>query len=152
MPTTTRTIYTFFLAETSLKAILARIRKVNQRAERDVLSKGIQYHSLEVKNPVIEELERQLSTWLTGIPAFLNWSTKPSHGTQTKNASKIKLLYWFAKISLYLNPINDAITQREGRFTMRGWMILQDTILATHTLMEVFVSEELEPDPVLWNS
>ncbi|KAF3406249.1 hypothetical protein DPV78_000160 [Talaromyces pinophilus] len=151
MPMTTRTIYTFFLAETSLKAILARIRQMNQRKEEDGPHRGSQYHALDTKNPVSKELKCQLSAWLSGIPAFLNWSTKPGQGTQTKNASRLKLLFWFAKVALHLHPVKNALARRDGRFTMSGWILLQDTLLATYNMVEVFVLEDLDPDPILWN-
>lgn len=151
MPMTTRTIYTFFLAETSLKAILARIRQMNQRKEEDGPHRGSQYHALDTKNPVSKELKCQLSAWLSGIPAFLNCSTKPGQGTQTKNASRLKLLFWFAKVALHLHPVKNALARRDGRFTMSGWILLQDTLLATYNMVEVFVLEDLDPDPILWN-
>jgi hypothetical protein len=124
---------------------------MSQTHERDAPHRGSQYHALDAKNSVTEELECQLSAWLSGIPAFLNWSTKPGQGTQTRNASRIKLLFWFAKISLHLHPVKIALARRDGRFTMRGWIILQDTLRATHNMVEVFVSEHLDPDPILWD-
>lgn len=151
MPMTIRTIYTFFLAETGLKAILARIQQMNQRKVQDESHRRTQYHSLDTKDPVTKDLECQLLAWLSGIPAFLNQSIRPGQGTQTKNASRIKLWFGLAKIALHLHPVKNALTRRDNRFTMSGWILLQDTLLASHNMVGVFVLVDLDPDPILWD-
>lgn len=124
---------------------------MSQRNDKETRHRESQYHALDSKSPVTEELECQLLAWLSGIPAFLNWSPKPGQGTQTKNASRLKLLFWFAKILLHHYPVETALARQDSRFTMAGWMILQNTLLATYNLVEVFVLEDLDPDPILWD-
>ena len=124
---------------------------MSQSNDKEALDRESHNHALDAKSPVTEELECQLSAWSSGIPAFLNWSPKPGQGTRTKNASRLKLLFWFAKISLYHYPVKNALAHQDNRFTMAGWMILQDTLLATYNMVEVFVLEDLDPDPILWD-
>ncbi|OKL63792.1 hypothetical protein UA08_00755 [Talaromyces atroroseus] len=153
MPVSTRTIYTFFLAETGLKAILKRMPS----SEKESLAEFLPSHSQSIVNmntcipsPVNEELDSQLSTWLAGVPSFLGWSPNPGLGEQAKIGTRLKLLYWFARFSLYGEFAGRALHSHGGVcITMQAWNAVQDTVFAAQNMVQAFVSEKSDPDPIL---
>lgn len=70
-------VYTFFLAEISLKAIWTRVYETPPSQ----LLQG-EYSNYQL-SPVANELEAQLDKWTEQIPEFLNWSVQPDEGTLT---------------------------------------------------------------------
>jgi hypothetical protein len=106
--------------------------------------------NINIPSPVNEELEGQLSTWLAGVPSFLRWSPNPGLGEQAKIGTRLKLLYWFARFSLYGGSTTHAIHNHSGAcFTMQAWNAVQDTLFAAQNMVQAFVSEESDPDPIL---
>ncbi|QKX53500.1 uncharacterized protein TRUGW13939_00579 [Talaromyces rugulosus] len=153
MPASVRKTYTFFLAETGLKAILKRMPSVGRDngPVTDISPDQGQttLTTAAVPSAVNKELESQLSTWLAGVPSFLGWSPEPCLGEQTKVGTRLKLLYWFARFSLYSDSTENALHNSSVCFTMQAWTAVQDTLLAAQNLVQIFVSEKSDPDPIL---
>lgn len=154
MPASVRKTYTFFLAETGLKAILRRMpgvedNLVTELSPSQCATPTATASTTTIPSPVNEELENQLDTWLAGVPSFLGWSPEPSLGEQTKIGTRLKLLYWFARFSLYGDTTANALHNSGACFTMQAWTAVQDTLLAAQNLVQTFVSELSDPDPIL---
>jgi hypothetical protein len=153
MPASVRKVYTFFLAETGLKAILKRMPSFGREngLVTDIPSDQCQttLTTVAIPSAVNKELESQLSTWLAGVPSFLGWSPEPCLGEQTKVGTRLKLLYWFARFSLYSDSTVHALHNSSVCFTMQAWTAVQDTLLAAQNLVQIFVSEKSDPDPIL---
>ncbi|CRG88310.1 hypothetical protein PISL3812_05339 [Talaromyces islandicus] len=128
MPASVRKVYTFFLAETGLKAILKRMPSFGRGNDLDTDNPPDQYQTTlttaaAYPSAVHQELESQLSTWLAGVPSFLGWSPEPC--------------------------LVHALHKSNVAFTIQDWTLVQDTLLAAQNLVQIFVSEQSDPDPIL---
>lgn len=155
MKASARRAYTFFLAETGLKAILKRVPKFEKEpfpTEMGNADNAVRPQTLPaafILSPVNDELDGQLSIWLSGVPTFLSWSPEPCLGEQAKVGTRLKLLYWFARLSLYNASIKHILDLGGVCFSLQAWGLVQDMLFAAQNCVHIFAFEECDPDPIL---
>ncbi|KAJ5411472.1 uncharacterized protein N7487_005831 [Penicillium crustosum] len=144
MQPATRIIYTFFLAEISLKAILTRVYETppNQLLQGE-------YSNYQL-SPVANELEAQLAKWTQEIPEFLDWSIQPDEGTLTQIGTRVKLLYWLARFLLYRPLVQYVALNPEASLGIQSWVLFQSALDTGAHLVRVFLVEESETEPILY--
>lgn len=144
MQPATRIIYTFFLAEISLKAIWTR---VHETLPNQLLQGEDSNYQL---SPVAKELEAQLAKWTQEVPEFLDWSIKPDEGTLTQVGTRVKLLYWCARFLLYRPLVQYVVSNPEASLSIQSWVLFQSALNTGISLARVFLVEESETEPILY--
>lgn len=139
MPHETRRIYTYFLAEMSLREILRRTLSFTN-GESDARNGVCNV------TPVFRELDLQLSRWEEGIPAFLNFTVDPNQPVTCHVAGRLRMLYWYACFSLRKPSIRHILWQPEVSFQLQSWIAVQDALGAGHNFLAVAVREDTELD------
>jgi len=142
MPHSTRLIYTFFLADMSLKSILARI----------LASPDLGFEILNgdaFARPVTNELCTQLTLWKQSLPSFLDWNSGPNKGTVSAVGSRLKLVYWFAQFSLHQSLIAQILGNLDRPIHFSSWSLFQDALDVGFALLEVVVREEADIDVMM---
>ncbi len=137
--------YTFFLAEMSMRSILARILAT---CASDLLPLDT-WNNRRGLSLIFRELNHQLSEWLDNVPMSLRWSPQLGRGLISKVATRLKLLYWFARFSLFKPLFQRFLEELDGSFYIEEDICIQEYVTAGRTLLEVFVSEEPDPDMIL---
>lgn len=135
-----RTTYTFFLAEMSLKGIIAHILEIPESFQSEVDN-----------SPLIQELKTQLDGWEASVPSFLGWSPDATKGVTSLVGVRLKLLYWYARFSISRSLINHALHDLEHRLSFIGWMVFQDGLLAGLNMIKVSILEEADIDIIMGN-
>jgi hypothetical protein len=139
-----RTIYLFFLAETSLKNILAQILSISAQ---DSQLQESQIAIITV-SPVIMELEKQLAAWKDKVPHYLGWSSEPMKGELLPLATRLKMIFWFSRFSLFTSLVLDILDDPDRPLNMTSWSCLQDGLSAGLILVKVFVLEKMQVDAI----
>ncbi len=139
VPLDSRRLYIFFLAETSLRETLKRIL--------DTSDVGFAVQDGEfVSRPVTQELTSQLDQWEAELPAFLDFDVKPGHGTIRKVATRLKLLYWFAQLSLKRSLIHEIMAMPDIRLQFDAWAMVRSAMDAGFNMIAVILEEHTELD------
>ena len=146
MQTTTREIYTFFLAEMSLRAIWSRVSNAPANELLKAVEKSFDY----CLSPMGNELEGQLKRWYQEIPGFLSWSIEPGEGRISKIGARLKLLYWFTVFSIYRPLLEYVASKAKVCLSLNSWVLLQAALQAGLNLARVVVTENSERDPILY--
>ncbi|RDL35180.1 uncharacterized protein BP5553_07111 [Venustampulla echinocandica] len=139
--------YTFFLAEMSLKSTLARIISITGG---DSYLETSLNSSVEI-SPLMQELNAQIGEWVISLPSFLDWSPEPTRGTCSPIATRLKLIYWFTRLSLSKSHILHVLHDSDHQLPFLGWKFFQDGILAGVNMIKVSVMEESEVDVIMGN-
>jgi hypothetical protein len=147
LKTSVRTVYTFFLAEMSLKSTLARIIST---AGGDHCVQKSSNSRVEI-SPLIQELNVQIDAWVTSLPSFLDWSPEPTRGTCSPVATRLKQIYWFARLSLSRPLILHVLYDLNHQLPFLGWKCFQDGILAGVNMIKVSIMEESDIDVIIGN-
>jgi hypothetical protein len=95
--TSTRTAYTFFLAEMSLKTIIARIPTT---PDLDYSVPNTLHTNAQI-SPLVQEPKTQIDGWGASLPNFLGWSAESNKGAAFSFGTRLRLLCWFAQFSLF---------------------------------------------------
>jgi hypothetical protein len=144
---TTRETYAFFLAEMSLKSILARIHAKPAPQFSVQKSSNGAFES----SPILLELKLQLDTWHLSLPDFLGWSTQPQSRTISPVATRLKLTYWFARYSIFIPLINQVLEDESYQLPFLGWSFFQEGVLAGLSMVTVAITEESDIDVLSGN-
>lgn len=147
MKTSVRTVYTFFLAEMSLKAILSRIHAT---PNPEYFVQNAPNGNIEI-SPLIRELKNQLTTWEASLPSFLGWSPEPRRGVAFPTGMRLKLLYWFARFSLFKPLIVHFLQDPTNQLPFLGWKSFQDGLLAGLNMIRISTLEDSEVDAIMGN-
>ncbi|KUJ13613.1 uncharacterized protein LY89DRAFT_785261 [Mollisia scopiformis] len=146
LPPRLRTTLTFFLAEMSLKAITERILTT---VNLEFYVQDVQTRRVEL-SPLFQELRRQLDEWIESVPS-LNWSSEPTKGLASPLATRVKLMYWFTRFSLFRPLIKRVLGDSGSMFPMLGWKLLREGLQAGHSLIKVTILEQSDIDVIIAN-
>lgn len=147
LPEPFRTIQTFFLAEMSLKSILARIIAT---PDSDFFLEGTLDGTIE-QSPLFQELRTQLDRWVGSLPTFVDWSIEPNKGEPSSIATRLKLFYWFAHISLFRPLILYVLKDPSQKLTFTVWKLFQDGLMAGLNMVKISILEETDIDVIVGN-
>lgn len=147
MDTEIRTVYTYFLAETSLKAIIARIHAIHvaEKTNHTSITSNLRI------SPIIQEFQTQLNEWKNSIPEFLEWSPEPGKGVCLPVGTRLKLLFWHAQFSLLEPLIRHTLYNPNRQLPFLGWTLLQSGLLAGTNMLQVTLQEKPDLDLILSN-
>lgn len=145
MKKSTRTIYLFFLAETSLKAIANRI---NMMAHENIPLGEIEAASLVVA-PIRLELKKQLIVWEHNIPKSLGWVQEPATRQCSALATRLKLIFWLARFWLCKPLILRLMDNMRSEFNVSVWNSLVEGLLAGCNVVKVMILEESQVDAIM---
>ncbi|TVY93392.1 hypothetical protein LAWI1_G001127 [Lachnellula willkommii] len=142
-----RNTYTFFLAEMSLKAIIARILTTPN------LEHSIQktFHGTVEMSPLIQEFQTQLEKWEISVPAFLGWFPEPNRGMISPVGARLKLLYWFARFSLFKPLVARVLGESSCTLPLLGWTAFREGLLGGLNMVKGAVEEESDIDVIMGN-
>lgn len=167
LPSTARVTYGFFLAETSLRSILHQLRSIPEEelwpstyiatASSVVCTPKTSSPASSSRPTVVEELERQLETWLDNVPSFLRWSQYPDHTTHLgvvespsdKNgfsgiAVRLRILYWYARFLLHKGSFTTVVRSQVPDYQYLSLEPFQQKVV--HAITQLFSIYLLE-DP-----
>jgi len=91
-----RSTQTFFLAEMSLKSILARSMATNDGDFYIVAA----FETTVKESPLFQEFRNQMDCWVSTMPGFVGWAPGPAKGQLSRLGTRLKLLYWFTRLCL----------------------------------------------------
>lgn len=143
----TRTTYTYFLAEMSLKAIISRILEA---PDLNYFSNHNPAGNVQI-SPLIQELKLQLEAWELSVPTFLDWSPQVRKGTSVPVGIRLKLLYWFARFSLARPLILHVLDDSSYSISFHGWTFFQDGLLAGLNMAKIAVLDDRDIDVIMGN-
>lgn len=147
LPEPFRTIQTFFLAEMGLKSILARIIAT---PNSDLFIEGPADGTIE-RSPLFHEHRTQLDQWVSSLPKFVNWDTEPRKGELSLVATRLKIFYWFALVSLFKPLILYVLRDPGQKLPFAVWKLFQDGLLAGLNMIKISVVEETDVDVIVGN-
>jgi hypothetical protein len=147
LPEPFRTIQTFFLAEMGLKSILARIIAT---PDSDFFLEGPADGTIE-RSPLFHEHRTQLDRWVSSLPTFVDWTIEPRKGELSPVATRLKLFYWFALISLFRPLIRYVLRDPGQKLPFAVWKLFQDGLLAGLNMVKISVVEETDIDVIVGN-
>jgi hypothetical protein len=147
MKISVRTTYTFFLAEMSLKAIVARIYEIPDLESSPPCAFPVNLD----KSPLIQELKTQIDGWEASLPTFLGWSPEATKGVSTSVGVRLKLLYWFARFWLHRPLIIHVLHDLSHELPFIGWTFFQSGLHAGLQMLKVSISEESDIDVIMGN-
>jgi hypothetical protein len=142
-----RTTYTFFLAEMSLKAILARILSIT---DLEYSVTNVPHGNIQV-SPLLQELRTQIDSWEASLPCFLHWSPEANQGASFSVGTRLKLLYWFTRFSLFGTLLVKLLHDSNHQFPFLEWTFFQEGLLAGVNMVKVSTLEELDIDVIMGN-
>lgn len=146
MEKSTRITYLFFLAETSLREILARIFSIS--SSESMLPLDAQSSRMTM-SPIISELKSQLSIWKTGVPQSLEWLPEPSGNVRSPLHVRLKLLYWLAQFRLMQPSVNQVVRNAHAEFNIDVWTTLMHGLSSGYTLIRVLNWEVTHLDLIM---
>jgi len=138
---------TFFLAEMSLKAIANRI----------VTAADLEFYIQDPKTGIVElsplfrELRRQLDEWIASVPSFLDWSPEPTKGISSPLGTRVKLMYWFVRFSLFRTLIKRVLNNSGSLFPILGWTLFREGLHAGLALINVAILEHSDISVIMGN-
>lgn len=141
----TRIIYLFFLAETSLKEIVARINTMCLETLPELGRKSAKVRI----SPVALELKNQLVVWEESVPQSLGWSPQPSEDACSALHTRLKLIYWLAQFHLFEPLVMAVMNNVHAEFNFDVWSSVVHGLSAGYTLVKVLVWEKTQVDSVM---
>lgn len=145
MEKSTRMIYLFFLAETSLKEILDRIHSTYLES----LSETVQQSTIVRVSPVALELKSQLASWENSLPQSLDWSPEPIHDAHSPLHTRLRLNFWLAHFRLSQPLITRVTNNVHAEFNVEVWTSLMHGLSSGYTLVKVLIWEAKQLDAVI---
>lgn len=149
LPPRIRNELAFFLAETSLRAIMMRILRTPD-LENCVLHLSEHGRRPEV-SPLFQELRNQFDEWTLSLPSFFDWSAEPAKGAVSPLPTRLRLIYWFARFALFRPLVLRTLHDPSHRFSLLEFTLLQDGLLAALAFIKVAAWEEPEVDFIMGN-
>ncbi|EXJ93163.1 hypothetical protein A1O3_01720 [Capronia epimyces CBS 606.96] len=143
-----RIIYMFFLAETSLKAILARIMSMSASCEAKFPQET--RAAMLATSPIVLELKNQLVIWEHNLPLSLGWSCDPVRDASAGSAlaTRLRLVYWLARFHLARPLVVHMMDNLGSQFSLEVWTALTAGLSAGYTLLRVLWWEEKHIDTI----
>lgn len=152
MPIRVRNLYTFFLADTSLRAILERILTTSG------LVTCVQGFPTQTGcggsitlSPIIQELRQQLDTWVLRLPPDFDWSVEPGCGNLAPVGTRLKLLYWFARFSILRPTILQLLSDSSLEPRLLQWEPFREGLQPALTMVKVYLVELPDVDVLMAN-
>ncbi|KAL2838974.1 hypothetical protein BJY01DRAFT_250713 [Aspergillus pseudoustus] len=149
MPLQIRMQYHFFLADTSLRMILARVTNMFSNAQNK--SRDYRLPDASSSAVLLNELRQQLDEWEVHVPVFLEWSSTPGSGTISPVGTRLKLTYWFSRLQISRPAIELALRDQNARLSILEWGLLQQGVVAAINLVKTFVLEKASIDVLAGN-
>jgi len=161
MPLQIRMQYHFFLADTSLRMILARITNVSSSPSENKSRDHHRLPDVSSSTALLSELRQQLDEWEAHVPIFLQWSSSPGRGIISPVGTRLKLTYWFSRLQISRPAIETALHDQHARLSVLEWSLLQQGVSAAIDMVKTFVLEKAsidvlsgnryaQDDPKLW--
>jgi len=85
------------------------------------------------------------------IDQFLGWSMEPRRGVLSHVATRLKLIYWFARFSLFRPLILHALHDQSHELPFVGWALVQEGLRAAFTMLKIAVMEDMDIDVIIGN-
>lgn len=147
-----RNLYTFFLADTSLRAILERTLTTSG------LTTSVQGFHMQTGcgssitfSPIIQELRQQLDTWVLRLPPNFDWSVEPGCGTLSPVGTRLKLLYWFARFSVLRPTVLHILSVSPLQPRFLQWEPFRESLQPALTMVKVYLVEQSDVDVLMAN-
>ncbi|EHY59867.1 hypothetical protein ABEF92_000814 [Exophiala dermatitidis] len=144
---TRRIKYLFFLADTSLRSILARIDGMCSEFKASPVSS--QWPGNVALSPVAVELKSQLAAWDKNVPPSLDWSPCPSENIPSLIRTRLRLLYWLAQFRLGEPVVIAVVGNTRAEFNIDVWSSLMHGLSSGYTLARTLVREGVQIDAIM---
>ncbi|KAL2392387.1 hypothetical protein ABEF93_002342 [Exophiala dermatitidis] len=144
---TRRIKYLFFLADTSLRSILARIDAMCSEFKASPVSS--QWPGKVALSPVAVELKSQLAAWDRNVPPSLDWSPCPSENIPSLTRTRLRLLYWLAQFRLCEPVVISVMGNTRAEFNIDVWSSLMHGLSSGYTLVRTLVREGVQIDAIM---
>ncbi|KAG9774117.1 hypothetical protein KCU88_g5553, partial [Aureobasidium melanogenum] len=144
---TRRIKYLFFLADTSLRSILARIDAMCSEFKASPVSS--QWPGNVALSPVAVELKSQLAAWDKNVPPSLDWSPCPSEDIPSLTRTRLRLLYWLAQFRLCEPVVISVMGNTRAEFNIDVWSSLMHGLSSGYTLVRTLVREGVQIDAIM---
>ncbi|KAL2421662.1 hypothetical protein ABEF95_008365 [Exophiala dermatitidis] len=144
---TRRIKYLIFLADTSLRSILARINAMCSEFKASPVSS--QWPGKVALSPVAVELRSQLAACDRNVPPSLDWSPCPSENTPSLIRTRLRLLYWLAQFRMCEPVVVAVMSNTRAEFNIDVWSSLMHGLSSGYTLVRTLVREGVQIDAIM---